>query len=166
MDSLRILWWNWDVTLTQLNSPPPPPTKTHTPKFVLVRFCFVLGAEHNAKLIAILLVTNIPCLLKVVILIYCTFFRKRRQYRSLAFIYECLSIHHLFFWLKLHPAYVSFRVLGAHHPGFVVAPFYRQVSPALERSFCLSTQIHYHAEFVLLDLSGNGLEGFRRRLSP
>lgn len=48
---------------------------------------------------------------------------------------------------------------GIHRSSFVGAPFYRQILPTLEQSYSLSMWISYHVQFVL-DLSGNGLEGF------
>lgn len=58
----------------------------------------------------------------------------------------------------------QFRVLGctcrASTLGCVEVPAYKSVFPALEIGFLLSTQISYHQQSVLSDLSRNGWEGF------
>lgn len=159
--NLRCLdtWESSDETEIQLSLNIAPLTQSLSPQPNLFWFGLFLYWVYQWEM-DILLVTAIPWILRVIPVIYCYFLRKRRHYRWLAFICECLSIHHLFFWLKLHPANVPFRVLGAHHPLWYL--FIDKFFSALEGSSSLSMQISYDVEFVLQDLSGNGLEGFKR----
>lgn len=62
----------------------------------------------------------------------------------------------------LAPVLIPLLVLGClrHCPGFVRVPFNRKISPCWS-CFMLPIQIIYHVQFILLDLSGKVLEGFR-----